>query len=133
MVTDPIADMLMRIKNAGDAGNPTTQIPYSEIKMRIANILLEEGYVTAVTKKAGKSAAQKFIEVGISYDADRRPRFGGLVRVSRPSRRVYSGVAELKPVHQGHGIMILSTPKGLMTDKTARKEHVGGEVICKIW
>lgn len=133
MVNDPIADMLVRIKNAGDAGNPTTQIPYSDMKMRIANILLEEGYVASVVKKTGKSAHQKFIEVGILYDGHRRPRLSGLTRVSRPSRRVYSGVVELKPVNQGHGIMILSTPKGVLTDKTARKEHVGGEVICKIW
>jgi small subunit ribosomal protein S8 len=101
--------------------------------LRIANILLEEGYLSSVTKKTKKSAHHKFIEVGIIYEASRRPRLSGLVRVSRPSRRVYSGVAELKPVNQGHGIMILSTPKGVLTDKVARKEHVGGEVICKVW
>jgi small subunit ribosomal protein S8 len=133
MVNDPIADMLMRIKNAAVAGNPSTQIPHSDMKMRIANILLQEGFVSSVTKKTLKAAHHKVIEVGIIYDADRTPRVVGLVRVSRPSRRVYSGVAELKPVQQGHGIMILSTPKGILTDKEARKEHVGGEVICKIW
>jgi len=133
MVNDPIADMLMRIKNAGEAGNVVTRIPHSDMKLRIANILQREGYIVGATKKAGKKEVQKIIEVTLSYDAPKQPRIRGIVRVSRPSRRVYAGSTKLIPVNQGHGITILSTPKGLMTDKEARKEHVGGEVICKVW
>lgn len=131
MVNDPIADMLLRLKNAGSAGKKTTEVPYSGLKIRIANILLEEGFVASVEKHA-KKGAEKTIEIGLLFD-EARPRLSGLVRVSRPSRRTYIKAAELRPIQQGHGIMILSTPKGVMTDAKAKKEHVGGEVLCKIW
>jgi small subunit ribosomal protein S8 len=132
MVNDPIADMLVRLKNAGEAGKPVVDVPFSGLKLRIANILLEEGYVASVVKntKKGKGGT---IEIGILFDENKRPRLSGLIRVSRPSRRVYSKSKEIRPVQQGHGIMILSTPKGVMTDAKARKENVGGEVLCKIW
>lgn len=131
MVTDPIADMLNRIKNAGNANQAETLIPYSLLKMRIANVLLAEGYITSAVKKGKK--VEKFIEVGIAYDAPRQPRVRGVARVSRPSRRIYASVSEIRPVRQGTGVMVLSTPKGLLTDKEARKEHAGGEVLFKIW
>lgn len=132
MVNDPIADMLVRLKNAGETGKSVVEIPFSGLKLRIANILLEEGFVSSVEKKTKKGAIGS-IAIGLAFDETNRPRLSGLVRVSRPSRRMYSKSKEIRPVQQGHGIMILSTPKGLMTDARARKENVGGEVLCKIW
>lgn len=132
MVNDPIADMLVRLKNACDAGKPVVEIPFSGLKLRIANILLEEGYVVSVEKKTKKGTVGS-IAIALAFDEAKRPRLSGLVRVSRPSRRMYTKSKEIRPVQQGHGIMILSTPKGVMTDAKARKENVGGEVLCKIW
>ena len=134
VITDPIADLLVRIKNGGSAGKALIYVPFSDMKLRIANVLLKEGYVTSVTKKTKRGKRdERLIEIGVSYDAPRMPRVRGIVRVSRPSRRMYIGAKEIRPVVQGHGIMILSTPKGLLTDTEARKEHVGGEIICKVW
>ena len=134
VITDPIADMLMRIRNAGAAGKKTTLVPFSDVKMRIANLLVKEGYVMYATKKIRKGkTSMRVLEVGISYDAPRVPRVKGAERISRPSRRVYIGAKEIRPVNQGHGLMVLSTPKGMLSDVEARKEHVGGEIICKIW
>lgn len=135
VITDPIADMLMRIRNAGSAGKKTTLVPFSDMKLRIANVLQKEGYVEFVAKKTKKGIknSMRVLEIGIVYDAPRVPRVRGMERVSRPSRRMYIGAKEIQPVNQGHGIMILSTPKGLLTDVDARKEHVGGEIICKVW
>lgn len=132
MVNDPIADMLVRLKNAGEAGKSVVDVPFSGLKLRIANILLEEGFVASVVKNAKKGKGGT-IEIGVLFDETKRPRLSGLIRVSRPSRRMYSKSKEIRPVQQGHGIMILSTPKGVMTDAKARKENVGGEVLCKIW
>jgi len=136
MVTDPISDMLVRITNASRAGKPSLSLPYSDMKIRLANVLLAEGFVSSVTKKAKKGdVAARWIDIGLKYeDANARmPRISGIERVSKPSRRVYTHVADIRGVRQGHGIMLLSTPKGIMTDTMARKEHVGGEVICKVW
>lgn len=132
VITDPIADMLMRIRNAGTAGKEFVHVPFSDLKLRIANVLMKEGYVASVEKKT-KKPTERMIEIGISYDAPRMPRVRGTQRISRPSRRLYTGAKNLKPVHQGHGIILLSTPKGILTGAEARKEHVGGEIICKIW
>lgn len=134
VITDPIADILVRIKNGGHAGKSVIYVPFSDMKLRLSNVLLKEGYVTSVVRKLKKGKRdERLIEIGIAYDAPRVPRVRGMERVSRPSRRVYIGSKEIRPVLQGHGLMILSTPKGLLTDTEARKEHVGGEVICKIW
>ena len=130
MVTDPIADLLVRIKNAGNTGLPSTTIPYSQLKFEIVNLLEKEGYVGSVSKKGKK--AKKVIEVGIAY-IDKKPRIADAVRVSKPSRRIYMGVNDIRPVRHGYGLTVLSTPKGIMTDKEARKEHVGGEALFKIW
>jgi small subunit ribosomal protein S8 len=95
---------------------------------------MHEGYLASVSKKVLKGRiTERMIAVGIVYDAPRAPRVRGMERVSRPSRRVYIGAKELRPVNQGHGIMLLSTPKGILTGSDARKEHVGGEIIGKIW
>ena len=140
VITDPIADMFMRIRNGGAAGKQEVYIPYSDLKMRIANLLLKEGYIASVTKKVLKGrTTQRVIALGVVYDAPlytgapRVPFVRGMERVSRPSRRMYMSAKELRPVNQGHGIVILSTPKGILTGDEARKEHVGGEVIAKIW
>jgi len=130
MVTDPIADLLVRIKNAGYTRLPATTIPYSQLKFEIMNLLHKEGYVGPVSKKGRKT--KKVIEVDIAY-TDKRPRVTDAMRVSKPSRRVYMGVNDIKPVRHGYGILVLSTPKGIMTDKEAKKEHVGGEALFKIW
>ncbi len=134
VITDPIADMFMRIRNGGAAGKSTVYIPYSDIKLRIANVLMKEGYLASVTRKVLKGrTTMRVIEVGVVYDAPRVPRVRGMERVSRPSRRMYIGAKDLRPVNQGHGIMILSTPKGILTGSDAKKEHVGGEIIGNVW
>lgn len=134
VITDPIADMLMRIRNAGNAGKATVAMPFSDMKLRIANVLLKEGYISSVKKMTTKTKTpQRMLELGVCYDAPRTPRVRGMERVSRPSRRLYAGAKDIRKVNQGHGIMILSTPKGILTGDEARKEHVGGEIICKVW
>lgn len=134
VITDPIADMFMRIRNGGAAGKKSVYIPYSDVKMRIANVLMKEGYLSSVSKKVLKGRTTlRVIEVGVVYDAPLAPRVRGMERVSRPSRRMYVGAKELRLVNQGHGIMILSTPKGILTGSEAHKEHVGGEIIGKVW
>lgn len=127
---DPISDMLIRIKNAYSAGHESVLIPYSNVKFNIANLLQEEGFVGAVSKKGKKT--KKTIGIDIKYEG-KIPRISGVSRVSKPSRRIYISVKNIRPVLQGRGALILSTPKGIMTDKSAKKEHVGGEAMFKIW
>ena len=134
VITDPIADMFMRIRNGGAAGKKAVYIPYSDVKMRIANVLMKEGYLASVSRKVLKGRiTQRVIEVGVVYDPTNEPHVRGMERVSRPSRRMYVGAKDLRPVNQGHGIMILSTPKGILTGREAHREHVGGEIIGKVW
>lgn len=140
VTTDPIADMLVRLRNAGSAGKLFAYVPYSDLKLRIAHVLMKEGYIVSIARKTLKrKTTERMIEIGIKYDppaqagAPGAARVRGAERVSRPSRRFYMGAKEVHPVHQGHGIMLLSTPKGILTGDDARKEHVGGEVICKVW
>lgn len=130
----------MRIRNAGASGKQFAYVPYSDLKMRIAHLLLNEGYVASVSRKTLKGkTTERMIEVGIQYEVParagdvREPKLRGAERVSRPSRRMYIGAQELRPVRQGHGMLVLSTPKGILTGEAARKEHVGGEILCKIW
>jgi len=122
--------MLIQIKNAGMAGLPSVLVPYSNIKFEIANLLSKEAYVGVVAEK-GKSP-KRYIEVEILY-RDKKPRINNVVRVSKPSCRVYTGVKDIKAVRNGYGIAVLSTPKGIMTDKLAKKEHVGGEILFNIY
>lgn len=136
MVTDPIADMLNRITTAGSAGKAFVTVPYSSLRIRVANILLAEDMVASVVKKAKKGdKAARWIEIALKYDDTNatHPFIQGLARVSKPSRRIYKSAKDLHVVRQGHGFAILSTPKGVMTDKEARKENVGGEVLCIAW
>ena len=130
-MTDPIADMLTRIRNAQTAKHEKVEIPASKMKKAIAKILLDEGYVASV----------KFVEEGydgklvirLKYDAQNKPVITGLKRVSKPGLRAYAGVENMPRVLGGLGTAILSTSKGIMTDKQAKAANIGGEVLCYVW
>ncbi len=135
-MTDPIADMLTRIRNAVMAGHPQVEMPSSKMKVAIAKILKEEGYIEGYQVVQGERPSHKVLRIRLKYVGERRhrrPVITGLERVSKPGRRVYAGKKELPWVKSGLGIAIVSTPKGVMTAERARKLGVGGEVICKIW
>lgn len=135
-VNDPIADMLTRIRNAILAEHTLVAMPSSKLKVAIAKILQEEGYISNYEVVDGKSAGQKILRIHLKYVGERRnrkPVITGLERVSHPGRRVYAGKKEIPWVLSGIGIAIISTPKGVMTGKRARQLGVGGEVICKVW
>ena len=130
-ITDPIADLLTRIRNASTAKHPSVDIPASNLKKAIANILLEEGYVKGVQVIADDK--QGVIRIALKYTETGAPVISGIRRVSKPGLRVYVGADELPRVLRGLGIAIISTSKGVMTDKKAREAHVGGEVLAFIW
>ncbi len=130
-ITDPIADMLTRIRNAGSAKHATVDIPASKMKKAIADILVEEGYIKSY--QTVNEGAQGIIRVTLKYLAGGEKAITGLRRVSKPGLRVYAGAEELPWVLKGLGIAIISTSKGIMTDKQARKNHVGGEVLAFVW
>jgi small subunit ribosomal protein S8 len=129
-MTDPISDMIIRIQNGGAAQKETVLIPYSKLKFEICTLLQNHGYLKSVTKKGKKVA--KFVEVELIYDG-RTPKIIGVKRVSKPSRRVYQQVSDIRKVKNGYGDSIISTPKGVLTGADARKEKVGGEVLFNIW
>ena len=130
-MTDPIADMLTRIRNANTAGHPTVEIPASKMKKSIAGILKEEGYIEDF--EVIDDNKQGMIKVVLKYGEGKTPVIKGLRRVSKPGLRIYSNVEDLPKVMKGLGIAIISTSKGVMTDCQARKENVGGEVLAFIW
>ena len=130
-ITDPIADMLTRIRNANAAGHTTVDIPASKMKKAIAQILLDEGYVKSY--QLIDDGTQGLIRVTLKYGPSREKVITGLRRVSKPGLRVYAGAEELPRVLRGLGIAIISTSKGVMTDKAARRSHVGGEVLAFVW
>ena len=130
-ITDPIADMLTRIRNANSAKHDTVDIPASNMKKAIAEILLEEGYVKNF--QIIDDGTQGIIRVALKYNAGKEKVIQGLRRVSKPGLRVYAGADELPKVLKGLGIAIISTSKGVMTDKKAREAHVGGEVLAFVW
>ena len=129
-ITDTIADMLTRIRNAGAAHHETVDMPASNLKKMVADILVEEGYIRRVEVLEGN--VQGVIRVTLKYHG-RTPAISGLKRISRPGLRIYSSAAELPQVLDGLGIAIVSTPKGLMTDRKARQNGVGGEVMAYVW
>lgn len=129
--TDPIADLLTRIRNAGHAGIEVVTIPHSGLKEQVARLIHSEGYLLAVDV-AGEGA-RKVLQVTLKYTADRRPVLSGAVRVSKPGRRVYVGYADIAKVRNGLGVAIVTTPKGVLSDAAARREKVGGEVMCEVW
>ena len=130
-ITDPIADMLTRIRNAGSARHETVDIPNSKMKKAIAEILLEEGYIKSV--QLIDDGTQGVIRFTLKYLPGKEKAIQGLRRVSKPGLRVYAGADELPQVLRGLGIAIISTSKGIMTDKKARAQHVGGEVLAFVW
>ena len=135
-VSDTIADMLTRIRNAVMAGHPVTAMPSSRIKSDIAKILKEEGFIKSYQVVDGDQAGQKVLRIRLKYVGERRTRrsvLTGLERVSRPGRRIYTGKRDIPWVLSGMGITIMSTPKGVMTGQQARKMGLGGEVVCKVW
>ena len=130
-ITDPIADMLTRIRNANSAKHETVDVPVSNMKKAIAEILLEEGYIKSY--EIIDDGKQGMIHITLKYGANKEKVISGLQRVSKPGLRVYAGRDELPKVLKGLGIAIVSTSKGIMTDKKARAEKIGGEVLAFIW
>ena len=130
-ITDPVADMLTRIRNANSAKHDTVDVPASNLKKAIAQILLDEGYIKAF--QVVEDGTQGIIRITLKYLAGKEKVISGLRRVSKPGLRVYAGADELPRVLKGLGIAIISTSKGVMTDKAARANHVGGEVLAFVW
>ena len=130
-ITDPVADMLTRIRNANSAKHETVDVPASNLKKAIAQILLDEGYIKSF--QVVEDGTQGVIRIALKYLPGKEKVITGLRRVSKPGLRVYAGADELPRVLRGLGIAIVSTSKGVMTDKAARAAHVGGEVLAFIW
>lgn len=131
MITDPIADLLTRIRNAARAKHPRVDLPSSKLKVEITRILKDEGYLS--NYKVVDEKGKKTLRVFLRYTPDRRSVITDLKRVSRPGSRRYVGKSGIRAVVGGMGISILSTPRGLMTGQAARKEGVGGELLCEVW
>lgn len=132
-ITDTIADLLTRIRNASTAKHETVDIPASNMKKAIVQILADEGYIKGFQVLEDKNNTQGTIRVTLKYVEGKKPAISGLKRVSKPGLRIYTDVENMPKVLKGLGIAILSTSKGVMTDKQARKENVGGEVLAFIW
>ena len=130
-ITDPVADMLTRIRNANNAKHDTVDVPASNMKKSIAQILLDEGYIKNF--QVVDDGTQGVIHISLKYNAGKEKVITGLRRVSKPGLRVYAGAEELPKVLRGLGIAIVSTSKGVMTDKAARAAHVGGKVLAFVW
>ncbi len=129
-MTDPIADMLNRIKNAQAVDHPTVEMPFSNLRYEIAKILEENGFIEKAEKKGRKT--KKTIEIILKY-YDKTPAISGIKKISKPGQRIYLGSAQIKKTKGGYGMAIISTSKGLMTDKEARKQKIGGEILLEIW
>ena len=130
-ITDPVADMLTRIRNANTATHESVDVPAANLKTAIAKILLDEGYIKSY--EVVEDGTQGVIRIQLKYLAGKEKVISGLRRVSKPGLRVYAGADELPRVLKGLGIAIISTSKGVMTDKKARANHVGGEVLAFVW
>ncbi len=131
MHSDPIADLLTRIRNGAQARLATVQVPHSKIKLEILRILQAEGYI----KSFEVTTESKFpaINIQMRYDSKRKPVISRIQRISKPGLRVYKANDELKPIRSGLATLIISTSQGVMTDREARRKHVGGEVLCEVW
>lgn len=130
MVSDSIGDLIIQLKNAGNAGKHAISVPYSEFKYKVAEKLKEKGYAKLVTKRGKK--IKKYLDIELEYKG-KAPRINGVLRVSKPGRRIYKKTSEIFPVKYGKGAIILSTPKGVLTGEEARKQKTGGEALFKIW
>lgn len=131
MVSDPIGDFIIRLTNAGAVKQASVAVPFSTLKLAVAEKLKEAGFIAGAEKKGKK--VKKTLDVMLKYDHNGTPRINGVKRISKPGRRVYKGVLEITPVRYGHGSLILSTPKGILTDKEAKAAKVGGEALFEIW
>ncbi len=127
---DPITDILNRIRNAQEVSHPTVEVPFSNLKYELAKILEKQGFIEKVEKKGRKM--KKIIEITLKYE-NKTPAISGLKRTSKPGQRIYLGYRDIRKVKGGYGIAIISTPKGLMADKEAKKQKLGGEVLCEVW
>ena len=131
MMTDPVADMLTRIRNAGRAGHAETTLPSSRMKLAIARVLEDEGFIDEAQVEAVEGRAR--LRIRLRYGVEGQLLIDGIRRVSRPSCRVYVKAAAIPKVRNGLGISVLSTNKGVMSDRSAREQHVGGEILCEVW
>ncbi len=132
-MTDPIADMLTRIRNASRARHQRVSVPWSRLKESIVKILIEEGYLKDQKKVKAPVGGGEEIVIQLKFDRENRPIIAGLKRVSTPGRRVYVSAKAMAPVRKGLGVHVLSTPKGILVDREAQKAKVGGELICSVW
>lgn len=132
-MTDPIADMLTRIRNASRARHQRVSVPWSRLKESIIKILIEEGYLKDQKKIKAAVGGGEEIVIQLKFDRENRPIIAGLKRVSTPGRRVYVSAKAMAPVRKGLGVHVLSTPKGILVDREAQKARVGGELICSVW
>lgn len=132
-MTDPIADMLTRIRNASRARHPRVTVPWSRVKENIARVLIDEGYLRELKKVKAAQGGGEEIVIQLKFDRANQPVISGIKRVSSPSRRVYVGAQGATPIRKGLGVHILSTPKGILSDREAQKAKVGGELICSVW
>lgn len=130
MYSDPIADMLTRIKNAVRARKESLVVPYSKFKVNLAALLERQGFIGGFSEVPGRI---KLLQINLKYNPDGSPMITGIKRVSKPGQRIYLPVAKIPRTNSGLGITVVSTSRGLLTDKDARKQKVGGEVICQIW
>lgn len=130
MYTDPISDMLTRIRNALAAGKSELVMPYSKFKHSLANVLLSEGFISGVNELPGRV---KMLQINLKYDQGGSPVITGIKRVSTPGQRIYLPVTRIPRTNGGFGITVVSTSNGLLTDRQARKGKVGGEVVCQVW
>ncbi len=130
MYTDPISDMLTRIRNGLAAGKQDLVMPYSKYKHNLAQVLLEEGFLSGVNELPGRI---KMLQINLKYDNGGSPVISGIKRVSTPGQRIYMPVGKIPRTNGGFGVTVVSTSKGLVTDKRARKDRIGGEVICQVW
>lgn len=128
--SDPIADMLTRIRNAQAAAHEMVEVPHSKMKSEIARVLKREGFITDYVAEGGP---QKVLRLYLKYTPDGDPVIRGLQRISRPGLRRHTGVGEIRPILGGMGVAILTTSKGIMTDKEARTNRIGGELLCSVW
>ena len=129
MVTDPISDLIIQLQNASRVGKEVVSLPYSQMKFAVAEILVKEGYLASIDKKSKKGGA---LIMNLAYK-NAQPSIQGVKRISKPSRRMYLGVRAVKPVKRGYGLLVLSTPAGILSGKEAKLKRVGGEALFEIW
>lgn len=130
---DPISDMLIKIKNASAVNKKTVSFNYSNFNYQLARILAKEGFIESVKKRTVLPSQKRKIIIKLKYDENHNPRIHNIKRISKPGRRIYLSKDKLYLPKSGYGILIVSTPKGLLTSKEAKKENVGGEAICEVW